>query len=195
MGAAGLILAAGRGTRFGSDKRQALLPGGVSMLESVLAAHAQVFDALWLVVPPGDKFAPPLAQAYSASLLVNEQADQGMGGSLACAARALLQQPGISGVIVSLADMPAVSAATLARLREALIEHAQPVVPLYQGQAGHPRGLPRACFQALSGLHGDQGARHLLDWRRQAVAVPVTDPGVLLDVDTPADLATLPHLG
>jgi molybdenum cofactor cytidylyltransferase len=170
MSIAGLILAAGQSTRFGSDKRQALLPDGRCMLEAVITCYRQVFD--------------------SVELVVNEQADLGMGHSLACGAQALLAHEELSGVVIGLADMPAVSPATLMDVSQTLAGRMQPVVPVYQGHLGQPRGLPRKWFDALSRLIGDQGARQLLDWR-QAVPVHVNDPGILQDVDTPQDMDRL----
>jgi molybdenum cofactor cytidylyltransferase len=191
---AGLILAAGQATRFGSDKRQAILHDGQSMLEAVLCRYRDVFDTVLLVARDQDDFACRLADIHGAELVVNEQADLGMGHSLACGAQALMAHEALAGAVIGLADMPAVAAATLVDLKEVLAARMRPVVPVFQGQLGHPRGLPSDWFKALSRLSGDQGARHLLDWR-QAVAVHVNDRGVLLDADTPEDLAKLAEMG
>lgn len=190
MSIAGLILAAGRGTRFGADKRLARLPDGRTLLEAALARHAGISQPLLVVLRPEDAAASALARQHGARTLICDDADQGMGHSLACGARALLAMPELTGVLIDLADMPAVSATTLQRVQQALRDTGQAVAPRYQGRIGQPRGLPRACFAALSQLHGDQGARHLLDWQ-QAVQVEVDDAGILLDIDRPADLAAL----
>jgi len=190
MSIAALILAAGQATRFGSDKRQALLPDGCSMLEAVITRYREVFDTLLMVAPDHDHFSRQLADIHGIELVPNEQPDLGMGHSLACGAQALLAHHGLSGVVIGLADMPAVASATLLDVRQTLTSRGRPVVPIYQGRLGQPRGLPQDWFEALTRLTGDQGARQLLDWR-QAVAVHVNDPGVLHDVDTPADLERL----
>lgn len=193
MSIAGLILAAGRGTRFGADKRLARLPDGRTLLEVTLARHAGISQPLLIVLRPDDEAASVLARQHGAQVLICDpvdQADPGMGHSLACGACALLAMPQVEGVVVDLVDMPSVSAETLRRVHQALRDQGRAVVPRYQGQMGQPRGLPRACFEALSQLRGDQGARHLLDWQ-QAVHVEVDDAGILLDIDRPADLARL----
>lgn len=190
MSIAGLILAAGQATRFGSDKRQALLPDGRTMLEAVLINFGEVFDTVLLVARDHDDFACQLADIHGIELVISDQADLGMGHSLACGAQALLAHEDLSGAVVGLADMPAVVHGTLLDIKQTLACRQQPVVPVYQGQLGQPRGLPRAWFEAMTHLSGDQGARQLLDWR-QAVAVHVNDPGVLLDADTPEDLVKL----
>ena len=186
----GMVLAAGQAARFGSDKRQAILPDGQSMLEAVLRRFHEAFDTVLLVARDQDDYAEQLADIHGSELVVNDQADLGMGHSLACGAQALMGHEALDGVVIGLGDMPAVSTATLVDLREVLAARMQPVVPMFQGQLGHPRGLPSEWFEALGRLTGDQGARQLLDWR-QAVAVHVNDPGVLLDADTPQDLARL----
>lgn len=185
---AGMILAAGRASRFGSDKRQAILPDGHSMLEAVLRRFHEAFGTVLLVAREHDDFARRLADIHGAELVVSEQADLGLGHSLACGAQALMGHEGLDGVVIGLADMPAVRTATLIDLKDVLAARMRPVVPVFQGQLGHPRGLPRDWFEALAHLTGDLGAKQLLDWR-QAVAVHVNDGGVLLDADTPEDLA------
>jgi molybdenum cofactor cytidylyltransferase len=194
MSVAAIVLAAGQATRFGRDKRQAILPDGRSMLDSVLDSYAQVFDPVLLVVRADDAFAQGLAERHGARIVISEQAGQGMGHSLAAGAQALLSLAGlpipIDAVVIGLADMPAIAQSTLLALRAALEQQAQPVLPVHEGQMGHPRGLPRAYLEAMGTLTGDMGARHLLDWSA-AMQLPVNDPGVLLDIDHPDDLNCL----
>lgn len=185
---AGMILAAGQASRFGSDKRQAILPDGRGMLETVLQRFHEAFDTVLLVARGQDDFARGLADMHGAELVVSTRAELGMGHSLACGAQALMGHEGLDGVVIGLADMPAVRTATLIDVKDVLAARMRPVVPVFQGQLGHPRGLPRDWFEALGRLTGEQGARQLLDWR-QALAVHVNDAGVLLDADTPEDLA------
>jgi len=66
------------------------------------------------------------------------------------------------------------------------------VVPTLLGQRGNPVLLARALFPAVARLTGDQGARRLLDEAGEAVAeVPLDDPAIALDVDTPEALQAL----
>ncbi|MFT3858682.1 MAG: nucleotidyltransferase family protein [Aquabacterium sp.] len=190
---AALILAAGQSLRFGSDKRQAILPDGQSMLEAVLRRYQAVFHRVLLVAREGDDFARQLADMHGCELVISAEAELGMGHSLACGAQALMACEELAGAIVGLADMPGVATETLRDLRDVLAARQRPVVPVFQGHLGHPRGLPCAWFEALARLSGDQGARQLMDWRR-AEAVHVNDPGILLDADTPEDLHKLARM-
>ncbi|HEX5358257.1 MAG TPA: nucleotidyltransferase family protein [Aquabacterium sp.] len=192
MSVAGLILAAGQGVRFGSDKRLAVLPEGRTMLEAALQPYAGLCAPLLVVIRPDDDGARDLALSCGAQVVTCADAASGMGHSLAQGARALMSMTGLDGVIIGLADMPLVTRATVQSLQQALLQTGQPVVPVYRGQLGQPRGLPVSRLADLALLKGDQGARHMLDWQRDAVPVTVDDAGVLFDVDRPEDLRTSP---
>lgn len=186
-----LILAAGLGRRFGADKRQALLPDGRTVLDAVLAQQARCFAHRWVVLRPGDGFGQTACERWGATPVWADDADHGMGHSLSAGVRAIMAStPGPSpaqGVVLSLADMPFVQDATLMALQQALALRSDPVVPVHGGRMGHPRGLPMRLLPALTALQGDEGARRALDWSA-AHRVELDDPGVLRDIDTPADL-------
>jgi molybdenum cofactor cytidylyltransferase len=188
---AGVILAAGSAKRFGSDKRQALLPTGVSLLETVLRTQTQVLPRVLVVSGPGDRFVADLCVVHGAQHVVCDEAHMGMGRSLAAGIAAVQahDQAGTpcAAVLVGLADMPWVRPDTLHALLQAFAQTGQAVLPLHQGRMGQPRILPRQVWPALLTLRGDEGARQALDWS-QAHRLPVDDAGVLMDADTPDDL-------
>ncbi|HXK57970.1 MAG TPA: NTP transferase domain-containing protein, partial [Gammaproteobacteria bacterium] len=67
------------------------------------------------------------------------------------------------------------------------------VAPGYRGRRGHPVGFSADWGERLAALSGDAGARHLLaSHRRELQLLPVADPGVLQDVDTPEELLRIP---
>jgi len=89
-----------------------------------------------------------------------------------------------------LADMPFIQDSTLRRAVQALETGALLVAPFHAGQRGHPVGFHSRFRDELLALSGDAGARAIL--ARHAAALTrfdVDDAGVVLDVDTPADLA------
>ncbi|MDE2593594.1 MAG: nucleotidyltransferase family protein [Burkholderiales bacterium] len=196
---AGLILAAGQSTRFGGDKRQALLPSGQSMLDTVLTRYRTVLERLVVVIPPDDTFAYELCLQRGAEPVINPEAHLGMGRSLAAGLAHIQTWPHAAdwvGVVVGLADMPAVPPLLIhqigMRLLQSIHEEApgRPVAPTYQGQLGHPRGIPAHLWPALMQLRGDEGAKAVLNWS-QAIHLEVDQPGVLIDIDTPQDLLRL----
>jgi molybdenum cofactor cytidylyltransferase len=122
-------------------------------------------------------------------VLVNADADEGMGRSLSVGARAL--PPDTDAVVVGLADMPDVSSATI----NALVAAWRPlgpqgiVAPVFDGRRGHPVVLGAFYIPALCCLGGDRGARSILqEYADNLTLVDVNDPGVLIDIDVPEDL-------
>ncbi len=168
-----LVLAAGASTRFGSDKRQALLPDGRSLLEAVVATQRQVFDEVWVLTrlgPAGeaDAFAQAVCDAHGARCVSCADAVLGQGHTLAAGLRLLqaeVNAPGtantstdvalsaqqVAAALVALADMPWVRADTLQRLRERFEATGRVVLPRCGDALGHPRLLPRAVWPALLG--------------------------------------------
>jgi molybdenum cofactor cytidylyltransferase len=119
--------------------------------------------------------------------VIFDKADEGMGASLACAARAAGRA---DAYLVALADMPFIRRTSIAAVREALEKGARLAAPYFRGRRGHPVGMAGMFFESLLDLHGDEGAKRLLrENERQLVKVPVGDPGVIRDIDTPGDLA------
>ncbi len=115
-----------------------------------------------------------------------ERADEGMGASLACGVQAAAAA---DGWIIALADMPWVATATIASVRDAIAGGALLAAPFHDGRRGHPVGFGRACYRELAALTGDEGARAVvMRHARELQRIDVDDPGVLRDVDTPADL-------
>ena len=97
--------------------------------------------------------------------------------------------PLAQGALIALADMPWVSSSTVARIATALRNGAVLAAPTYRGTRGHPVAIAARYFAAAQTLSGDQGARSLLAAHETELdLIPVDDPGVLRDVDTPADL-------
>lgn len=178
-----LVLAAGRATRFGSDKRGALLANGQTVLQSTLARVRAAGLEPRLVLAPGD----PLLSEPGA--IVAPGCAKGMGRSIA---DAVAQLEGVAGCLVLPADMPFVAPQSLRAVAAALAEH--PIaVPVSGGQRGHPVGFAASLFAELQALQGDVGARTIVARHAaRVIEVAVQDPGILWDIDTPADLSRWP---
>jgi molybdenum cofactor cytidylyltransferase len=183
----GLLLAAGAGKRFGADKLRHSLPHGVPIaVQAARNLRAQLTRVVAVVRPGAEDTGRALA-AEGCELVVCEHAEEGMGASLACAARTAGRA---DGYLVCLADMPFVRPSSIAAVREALARGATLAAPYFRTRRGHPVGLSGCFYEALVSLRGDEGARSLLSENESSlVRIPVGDPGVVRDIDTPDDLS------
>ncbi len=184
-----IVLAAGQSTRFGANQHKLLQPWlGTTLLENTLR-HG-VASHLPMVVVTTEPLAAVARQHVAARDVVvlpamgsGSSSPLGVGFSIAAGVAA---SPNASGWLVLPADMPLIQPATLQRVARQLAGH--PVVfAQYHGRRGHPVGFAAELYSELTSLTGDDGAKRLVA-RYPAHAVIVDDPGVLLDVDTPADL-------
>jgi molybdenum cofactor cytidylyltransferase len=184
-----IVLAAGRGSRFlGTDHKLAQCLGNLTVLGTTL--RVAIASRLPVVVVTTEALADVARRSVAARdvVLVPEvgstgQAALGMGYSIAAGVGA---RPDASGWLILPGDMPTVQPATLQRVARELAHHAVAYAQ-YKGRRGHPVGFSAELYSELIALSGDEGARRVIA-RYPAFAVNVDDPGVLVDVDTVADL-------
>jgi CTP:molybdopterin cytidylyltransferase MocA len=179
-----VVLAAGRGRRFGSTKQLVLLDE-VPMVRRVVDTVRQApVDAV--VLATGHDAALVHAAAGSDFFLVNEDYRAGMGSTLAQAARALT--PTADGILVCLADQPQVPASHLATLREAWGGQPDRIVATAFGHTlGPPAVFGSRHFEALCGLEGDTGAKALFSAAGDKLRT-VRLESAATDIDRPEDL-------
>lgn len=174
-----VVLAAGRGERFGGGKLDAPCAGKPLGCWVLGAVEAAGLDPGTLVVGPGSAHFADRSPGWS--LLVNPHPEEGLGSSLALAARRALAR-GDAALLVLLADMALVSAGYLRELAAT----AAPAATRHQdGRPGVPAVLDRALLEQTARLTGDHGAGAML----HGVTLLEPPPGMLRDVDTAEDLA------
>ena len=183
----GILLAAGSASRFGSDKLKHALPHGVSIAAQAARHLKTGVERVVAVVRPGSHDTARALAAEGCEVVVCENAAEGMGASLACAARAAGEA---DGYLVALADMPFIRPTSIAAVRDALAAGAPLVAPYFRGRRGHPVAVAARFRAELLACSGDEGARALLAAHQDELRkVPVGDPGVIRDIDQPSDLA------
>lgn len=185
----GILLAAGRGRRFDPlgvrNKLLQPLPSGDPVVVASARTLLAVFPRVIAVVPPQDGGVADALRALGCEVTLCAQADSGMAASLVQAIGASLPQA--DAWLVALGDMPYVAPSTLRALRDALATGADIAAPVFEGRRGNPVAFGARHLPALLALEGEHGARALLK-SAPVVEVAVDDPGILRDIDTPADL-------
>lgn len=152
-------------------------------------------DRLVLVGRADDAALADWASAAGVDLAVNPDPDRGMLSSVRCGLAALGAEAVAAvaeAVLVCPADHPAVQPATVAAILERLRSGALLAVPRHGGRRGHPLAIAPCLLVEIAGLDPAVGLRQLLERRSRDLAeVPVDDPGVVLDIDTPEDYERL----
>lgn len=182
----GVLLAAGRGERFGGDKLSARLPDGRTVAAAAADAMVASLPRVLAVTRPDDESLVATLEAAGCHVVVCDRADEGMGASLACGVAA---SHAATGWVIALADMPAIRTATIAAIAATLAGGALLAAPTHHGRRGHPVGFAGRFGPELAALGGNEGARRILAGHQADLeCVAVDDPGILYDIDTPGDL-------
>ena len=195
-----VVLAAGSGRRFGSNKLVATLRGRPLVLQTLehvtSARRSGLLAGVVTVTAAGDE-AVVSAIAQSGSVLVeNPDPASGMGRSLQLGIRRLDDppvEPMAEAAVIVLADQPMVRQDVLTALRDAWLGGADIVRPVYRGDPGipgHPVLLDRSRWHLVDDVHGDRGLGPALASHTDWVTTVMVE-GHNPDIDTPADLALL----
>lgn len=182
MEIAGLVLAAGSGSRFGQPKAGVVIEGerlvdrAVRILSQAGADPVLVVLGAWQGSVPG------------ASTVLNPQWPTGMGSSLRAGLQALADPAhrGTDAVLVTLVDLPGL---TVPAVQRVLHTRAELVVATYDGVRGHPAKFGRRHWAGIAAsARGDAGAREYLRNRSDLVLVEVGDVATGQDLDRPEDM-------
>lgn len=187
-GVAGILLAAGRGSRFDpTGERSKLLqtlPDGVPVAAASARALMAAVQRVIAVVREDDAILAELLRGQGCEVITCADAASGMAASLVCGIR---HTRDAEGWLIALADMPYVQPATHAALAAAAKQSMAIAAPTHEGRRGNPVAFGKAHLPALLALQGDQGARSILK-TNPVNELTVNDPGILLDIDTPSDI-------
>ena len=187
---AGLVLAAGRSTRMGGPNKLLEEINGKPLVR-IVAEQALASRASPVIVVTGhqrERVERVLA-GLPVTVVHNPDFADGLSTSLKAGIKAV--PPDADGAIVTLGDMPQVSAKLIDRLIAAFDPErgALVVIPTIDGKRGNPVLWARRFFPDLLAVEGDIGARHLIAGYAEAVAeVAIEDAAALTDIDTPEAL-------
>jgi CTP:molybdopterin cytidylyltransferase MocA len=187
-----LVLAAGRSSRMGRAK--ALLPLGddETFLTRIVKTfvEAGVEDVVVVVGHDADKIASGLPADLRARVVRNADYDRGQLSSL-IAGLAVIDRPGVVGVLVTLVDVPFVTSATVRSVVERYRRTHAPIVrPTSGDRHGHPLLIDRSLFDELRSGDPALGAKPIVRAHASAAGdVNITDEGSFLDIDTAEEYA------
>ena len=186
----GILLAAGKSQRFNSNKLLHPVIDNTPMLVVSAQKLASVLPGSVVVINPALKTYTAQLEQLGLQVVINEQAEQGMGTSIACGVAASKDaSKDASGWLITLADMPYIKTQTLTLLASKLTEGAGMVAPQFKQQRGHPVGFSQAYRNQLLQLNEDIGARNIIQNNQHQLELVITDDeGVVQDIDYPGDV-------
>jgi CTP:molybdopterin cytidylyltransferase MocA len=201
---AGLLLAAGDGSRMGGPKALVTFDGRLLVEQATEVLRNGGCDPVVVVLGAGADEVRHHARLADAGIIDNPNWGQGQAGSLRIGLVAMADRevgPGAAGaVLVGLVDQPGVTPAVVRRLIVAWQTGAGPaVVATYAGRPRNPVLFDRSIWAEVeAAVEGDEGARGWLREAREsnpdAVAfVECGEIGDPTDLDTPADLHAAAH--
>lgn len=193
MPVAAIILAAGGSRRLGQPK-QLLARDGETLLNRAIRIATES-GACPVLVVLGARFASISAsvQSHTAIKVHNDRWRQGIGASIEGGMRALaVCAPDAAGVLLMSCDQPLLSGDHLRSLIHSFESQGAPAIAAsaYGGVRGVPAVFPPETFEELRALHGDKGARSIIEQASWPV-VSVPFEGGEVDIDVPEDLAQL----
>jgi CTP:molybdopterin cytidylyltransferase MocA len=208
MRVAGILLAAGDGSRLGQPKALVTIAGQTLAERGVALLTEGGTDPVLVVTGAAPVPAATLHTVYNLRTVYNPEWRSGMGSSLVAGLAALDAQsvpagPGgdqagdardkIGAAVIALADQPLIGAEAVRRLISAFGDGAQVAVAAYGGQPRNPVLIARHLWpQVIRAAKGDAGARPFLRAHPDLVTlVECGDTGSPDDIDTEDDLARL----
>jgi CTP:molybdopterin cytidylyltransferase MocA len=186
-----IILAAGASSRMGQPKAL-LRAGDRTFVRCVLDAlrGGGIDDAVVIVRPAADEIVREVERGGFGRTVTNPDPGRGQLSSLVAGLDAI-DGVDVRAALVTLVDVPLVRASTISTLLARARSTDRPIVrAVCGGRHGHPVVFARSLFAELRAADPETGAKSVVRLH-DVDDVELGDPGVLRDVDTPADYARL----
>lgn len=185
---AGLLLAAGEGSRLGRAKALVEFDGKLLVERGVGVLADGGCDAVHVVLGAERDQVAVRADLAGALVVDNPDWAGGMASSLRAGLASLPAE--VDAVVVALVDQPLIGADVVRRLRSACQAGARVAVATYHGKRRNPVLLGRQVWpEVIAATHDDVGARAYLTRHPEEITdvecADIADPS---DVDTAADL-------
>lgn len=177
-----ILLAAGRSTRFGTNKLLVEIDNRPMVCYAMEVAGA--LNAAQTAVVTGCEAIARLAASYGFAVIPNDAPQLGQAHSICLGVRAMQD---MDAVLLMVCDQPKLSGASLERLVRRFASADKPVACLKDNtHRGNPAVFARSTFGELLALEGDRGAKSVLRAHESDLLVVETVlPDELADADTP----------
>jgi molybdenum cofactor cytidylyltransferase len=186
-----IVLAAGASSRMGHPKANLPLEDGDTFLSRIVKTfrRAGIEDVVVVVGFDADSLVDPFARSGEvARLIENPDPASGQASSLIRGLNAI-DRPGVAAALVTLVDVPLVSAETVRAVVDRYRQTRAPVVrPVRGSEHGHPVLIDRTLFDLIRRADPKIGAKPVLRVHASPGGdVEVADDGAFLDIDTKED--------
>ncbi|MGL4986107.1 MAG: nucleotidyltransferase family protein [Treponemataceae bacterium] len=178
----GIILAAGKSTRMGTNKLLLDFKRIPIIEHSIRSAKNSNLTNIILVVASNDL--DFLAKKYAIEILYNQHADKGQSQSIVQAVRHCHNK---KALLFMVADNPLLKTQTINEMIELYEKSDMIIVPEYKKEYGNPVIFPSRFFMELKSLTGDCGGKIIIKNHRDEVIIYQATEEVLFDVDTKKD--------
>lgn len=183
---AAVILAAGESRRLRQPKQLIQLAGESLLRRTARIAVEAACGPVFVVLGSEAERMCPELNGLAVQPLKNENWAEGMGASVRCGVAAA--QAAADGVLLLVCDQPRLS---VEHLRALLARHGKTKAVItasgYEGKPGVPAVFSAQLFPELLQIHGDRGARQVIERHGDAVQVVDWEEGAF-DVDSPEHL-------
>jgi molybdenum cofactor cytidylyltransferase len=173
---------------MGRPKATLPLGDGDTFLSRIVATFLEAGVDDVVIVAGHD--AAAIVESFSRSglrarFVINPDYDRGQLSSI-LAGLAVIDRPGVSAVLMTLVDVPLVSADTVRAVLDCYRRTHAPIVrPTSGSRHGHPLLIDRALFAALRATEPEAGAKPIVRAHASAAGdIPIADEGAFTDIDT-----------
>jgi molybdenum cofactor cytidylyltransferase len=186
-----VVLAAGRSSRMGRAKATLPLDATDTFLTRIVRTflEAGVDDVVVVVGYEADAIVSSFsASGLPARFVVNHDYDRGQWSSLV-AGLGVVDRPGVSATLMTLVDVPLVTADTVRAVLACYRRTHAPVVrPTSGNRHGHPLLVDRSLFAELRAADPAAGAKPVIRAHASAAGdIAIADEGAFRDIDTEED--------
>ena len=184
-----VILAAGKGERFGGDKLHAEFSG----LSLILRAMQAVPEGCPAAVVTGDSSISALARVHQMTVVWNHRPELGISRSVCLGTMAMTHYDALCFLV---ADQPLLRRESVSRLLDEWRLHPDCIIrAAHDGKPGNPCVFPREFFPALCSLQGDRGGSAVAKAFPDRVHLVQLPSQELMDCDTPEALRLIQKEG